>query len=265
MFAADDLCSLAGTFQGAAVDGIKTGSLVVSSLKYLPIITQKSHFLQVIFHFMLNNANIFSICLKYPAFFYSVFTIQQKGLFMQARGAWITDIDDTLVESGKMPTPEIIQSLTIMVRELKKQGILWVPMSGVAMVKMGPRILYNLPEDILDNIIYYAGDGSQKYFYDPGTESWREDEGFVRLFSDGQALAVLGLKEFKRQFSELADTGIGKDVGKRLAAAAAVLKAHGIDPELGLLNEMKEVLKSRGFHPEQAETYFRGGRDLVCV
>ncbi len=30
---------------------------------------------------------------------------------MQARGAWITDIDDTLVESGKMPTPEIIQSL----------------------------------------------------------------------------------------------------------------------------------------------------------
>jgi len=31
----------------------------------------------------------------------------------------------TLVESGKMPTPEIIQSLTVMVKELKKQGILF--------------------------------------------------------------------------------------------------------------------------------------------
>ncbi len=178
---------------------------------------------------------------------------------MQPRGAWITDIDDTLVESGKMPTPEIIQSLTVMVRALKKQGVLWVPMSGVAMVKMGLRILYNLPEDILDNIIYYAGDGSQKYFYDPGTESWREDEGFVRLFSDGQALAVLGLKEFERQFTELGESGGDQDVGERLAAAAKVVKAYGIDPEPGLLDEMKEVLKSRGFRPEQAETYFRGG------
>jgi len=178
---------------------------------------------------------------------------------MQARGAWITDIDDTLVESGKTPTPKNIQSLAVVVRELKKQGILWVPMSGVAMIKLGPRILYNLPEDILDNIIYYAGDGSQKYFYNPGTETWREDEGFVRLFSDEQALAVLGLKEFERQFTELAHSGSSKDVGKRQAAAVEALKAHGIDPELGLLDEMKEVLKSRDFRPEQAETYFRGG------
>lgn len=60
---------------------------------------------------MLNNANIFSTCLKYPAFFYIVFTIQQKGMFVQARGAWITDIDDTLVESGKMPAPAAVRML----------------------------------------------------------------------------------------------------------------------------------------------------------
>ena len=43
---------------------------------------------------------------------------------MQARGAWITDIDDTLVESGKMPTPESFQqTLNKRDKEYKSWGL----------------------------------------------------------------------------------------------------------------------------------------------
>ena len=84
---------------------------------------------------------------------------------MQIRGAWFTDIDDTLVWPGEMPSENFIDWFAGKIRILMKHNIYWIPMSGVAMDKLGPRILYRLPKDILSNIIYYGGDGSQKYTY----------------------------------------------------------------------------------------------------
>ena len=40
------------------------------------------------------------------------------------------------------------------------------------MDKLGPRILHRLPGDALTNIVYYGGDGSQKYIYDPSCKTW---------------------------------------------------------------------------------------------
>ncbi len=43
---------------------------------------------------------------------------------MQARGAWNKDIDDTLVEPWKMPTPEIFQqTLNKRDKEYKSWGL----------------------------------------------------------------------------------------------------------------------------------------------
>ena len=79
------------------------------------------------------------------------------------QGAWMTDIDDTLVLSGEMPDAKRLKIISDFVNVLKKNGVLWVPMSGVAMVKLGPRILHRLPSESLSNIYYYGGDGSLKY------------------------------------------------------------------------------------------------------
>ena len=67
-------------------------------------------------------------------------------------GAWMTDIDDTLVYSGEMPDENKINQLADFISTLKKYHILWVPMSGVAMVKLGPRILFRLPSEVLARI-----------------------------------------------------------------------------------------------------------------
>jgi len=63
------------------------------------------------------------------------------------------------------------------------------------MDKLGPRILYRLPSDILTDIIYYGGDGSQKYVYNPSGKIWEEDESFKRVFTKAQTTAVLSIIE----------------------------------------------------------------------
>ncbi|NOY10456.1 MAG: HAD family hydrolase [Spirochaetes bacterium] len=122
---------------------------------------------------------------------------------MQIRGAWLTDIDDTLVGSGEMPSENFIGWLAGRIRILMKHNIYWTPMSGVAMDKLGPRILYRLPEDILSNIIYYSGDGSQKYTYNGKNDSWEEDRNFTRLFTGVQTETVISIIDrFKIRLKE---------------------------------------------------------------
>lgn len=72
-------------------------------------------------------------------------------------GAWLTDIDDTLIESGVMPDNDWIEWLSEKLQIFNKNNIVWVPMSGVALVKLGPRILYRLPEELVSGILYYGG------------------------------------------------------------------------------------------------------------
>ncbi|GEM_PF-232322 len=112
---------------------------------------------------------------------------------MIIQGAWLTDIDDTVVWSGETPPDSFIEWLSEKIRILRKHNIYWVPMSGVAMEKLGPRILYRLDHDILDNVIYYAGDGSQKYSYDTENNIWKEDLVFKRVFTEEQRAEVFSI------------------------------------------------------------------------
>ena len=81
-------------------------------------------------------------------------------------GAWLTDIDDTLIPSGQKPDKQWIETLSDFIRILKQYNILWAPVSGVAIEKMGDRLLYRLPTDILSHVIYYGGEGSSKSYFD---------------------------------------------------------------------------------------------------
>jgi len=121
-------------------------------------------------------------------------------------------------------------------------------MSGVALVKLGPRILYHLPERILSGVLYYGGDGSQKYYFDSEKGEWSEDSGFSRLFTKAQALAVLGRDEFLQSFSSEAYEQV-----------LANLKARQVFPREGIIGEMKQLLLKEGYDPGKSETYFRGG------
>ncbi len=172
---------------------------------------------------------------------------------MKITGAWLTDIDDTLVKSGEMPSASFINWLTEKIKTLKKHNIYWVPMSGVAMVKLGPRILYRLPEDVLSNVIYYAGDGSQKYRFNTETGDWEEDIEFRRTFSDAQTISVLGKHEFRKTLKEANEP----NPEIRIQKAIKELEKKGL-PKKGILEELKRVLQENGF-PDNSETYFRGG------
>ncbi len=163
-------------------------------------------------------------------------------------GAWMTDIDDTIIPSGLSPTPEWIDWLAGGIERLRHHRILWVPMSGVALVKLGPRILYHLPKRVLSGVLYYGGDGSQKYYFDPEKDRWSEDSGFSRLFTEAQALAVLGRDEFLQSFSSEAYEQV-----------LANLKARQAFPREGVIGEMKQLLLKEGYDPGRSETYFRGG------
>lgn len=90
-------------------------------------------------------------------------------------GAWVTDIDDTLLESGAYPTREWIDTQVAFIRQLQALNIVWVPMSGVAIDKAGPRLIYRLPQDVCSHVIYYGGDGSAKLSYDLKSDQWLED------------------------------------------------------------------------------------------
>jgi len=168
--------------------------------------------------------------------------------------AWATDIDDTLVESGVIPSDNWIKWLSEKIRILRNSGILFVPMSGVAISKLGPRILYRLPEDVLSNILYYAGDGSQKYKYDIEEKKWSEDKSFRRVFSDMQALALLGRVEFMKQKKEVDDLSI-----EYLNMMEEKLNALGVDGKRGIIGYLSEELKKHGLDPDKSDIYYRGG------
>jgi hydroxymethylpyrimidine pyrophosphatase-like HAD family hydrolase len=176
-------------------------------------------------------------------------------------GVWMTDIDDTLIESGEMPDETWIKWLTDKIRVFKKYNIAWVPMSGVAIVKLGPRILYRLPEDVLSHVMYYGGDGSQKYFYDTEHGMWAEDKTFRTVFSDAQGLAVLGYNEYKTALEHIYDKTDGSEavIEKKMTEAVEILNKNNISPDTGILSEMKQILKERAYDPDKSETYFRGG------
>ena len=175
-------------------------------------------------------------------------------------GAWLTDIDDTLIESGIMPDDEWIEWLAEKLRILKKYKIVWVPMSGVALVKLGPRILYRLPEDIAVDILYYGGDGSELYYYDSNKKGWDSDKTFRRVFSDAQAVAVIGREKYAEALSEQNSVAVDDiSIKIRIENAVKIMAEKNIPEDLCLLDILKKRLSSHGYNPDNSETYFRGG------
>ncbi len=176
------------------------------------------------------------------------------------KGAWLTDIDDTLIESGIVPDDEWINWLAGKIKILNKHKVVWVPMSGVALVKLGPRILYRLPEEICRGIYYYGGDGSELYYYDSGKKGWDSDKTFRKVFSDAQAVAVVGKKKYAEALSE--QNNVSSDdasIKERIEKAVKIMEENSIPKELCLLDLLKKRLASHGYDPEKSETYFRGG------
>lgn len=170
-------------------------------------------------------------------------------------GAWLTDIDDTLIPSGKKPDDEWIAALADFVRVLKQNNILWAPVSGVAIAKMGDRLLYRLPEDVLSHVMYYGGEGSTKSRFNPENNSWFNEESFQRNFSDAQALALVGKERFIQAlaFSEHDD-----DIAVRIAEAEGMLEEKNF-AEPCLIDAMETELEAQGLDKGKAETYYRGG------
>jgi hypothetical protein len=175
-------------------------------------------------------------------------------------GAWMTDIDDTILPSGVTPDAVWIEWLSDKLRCLQRHRIAWVPMTGVAIDKLGPRILDRLPDDVRSHIIYYGGDGSQKYQFDSGTNRWKEDMSYRRVLTDAQALAVLGDQRFLAAFGGEEPAGREADgLESRRLKARKILSDGGFTSEDGFLGEMASILRRHGFEPQEAETYFRGG------
>lgn len=170
------------------------------------------------------------------------------------QGAWMTDIDDTLVLSGEMPDSSRLNAISDFAGVLKKYRILWIPMSGVAMVKLGPRILYRLPEDNFSNIYYYGGDGSLKYSYNEKSRQWKEDESFSQLLSDEQSYMILGEEEFAESLKQLDLYSM-----KRVRETKETLQKKGYDSSDCILDNLKSKILEAGIDPQQSETYFRGG------
>ncbi|MEJ2307805.1 MAG: hypothetical protein P8Z78_00650 [Gammaproteobacteria bacterium] len=176
------------------------------------------------------------------------------------RGAWLTDVDDTLLKSGYRPDDDWIGQLADFVRMLKKHDILWAPVSGVAIAKMGPRMLYRLPKDVLSHVCYFGGEGSTRSHYDAASDKWVDDAVFKRHFSDAQALAVIGEQELRAWFAHHYQTDDLRDprIDRHIEAARAVLEEHGF-AGTSLVDQMKAKLEEHGFDSGKSETYFRGG------
>ncbi|MBN1636236.1 MAG: hypothetical protein JW920_06960, partial [Deltaproteobacteria bacterium] len=183
-------------------------------------------------------------------------------------GAWCTDIDDTVILSGKKPSESQMDSINRLINALASKKIAWVPMSGVAFEKIKPRFLDRIHPDLKKHVIFYGGDGSSKYIYDAQKKAWQEDGRFRKLLSDAQAIAIMGLKEYRKQLTvNLSVTGslvidesdIKKEVETRIDNARSILENNGFDPDRGIIDELKEVLHRNGFKPDNAETYYRGG------
>ncbi len=184
-------------------------------------------------------------------------------------GAWLTDIDDTLIRSGHYPDDEWIASLVSFIRRLQAHNIAWVPVSGVAINKMGARLLFRLPEDVLSHVIYYGGEGGVKSYYNSATQKWHSPESFQQNFSDVQALVVIGEKRFTDALKVQYEIAHGADntekesafgkIHQRVAIAAAALEKTRYSAMSSLVEQMQNELKQAGFDPDKAETYFRGG------
>lgn len=175
-------------------------------------------------------------------------------------GAWVTDIDDTLLESGADPTREWIDAQAAFIRKLQALNIVWVPMSGVAIEKAGPRLIYRLAQDVCSHVIYYGGDGSAKLSYDLKSDQWLEDRAFLRYFSDAQALAIIGEKALAQALAaRLACPPAHERVQRRLQEAREALAAYPIEGQNGIIAALEARLAAEGFPPDAAVTYFRGG------
>jgi len=175
-------------------------------------------------------------------------------------GAWLTDIDDTLIESGLMPDDAWINWLSKQIKILNKHNICWVPMSGVALVKLGPRILYRLPEELLSGVLYYGGDGSELYYYEEANNTWISDGSFKRIFTDAQALAVIGKDCLSRAYAEMMDIPIGSSqINQRIETAESVLAENGLSADYCIIDILKQRLFEHGYNPDDSETYLRGG------
>jgi len=176
-------------------------------------------------------------------------------------GAWLTDVDDTLLKSGHRPDDEWIGQLAEFVSTLRKHGILWAPVSGVAISKMGPRMLYRLPKELLDNVFYFGGEGSTRSHYDAASDSWIDDPVFKRHFSDAQALAVIGEEELRAWFAHHyhIDNLHDERIQGHITQAQAVLEEKGFAGMPCLVDQMKATLEEQGFDSGRSETYFRGG------
>lgn len=175
-------------------------------------------------------------------------------------GAWVTDIDDTLLDSGADPTQEWIDAQAAFIRKLQALNIVWVPMSGVAIEKAGPRLIYRLAQDVCSHVIYYGGDGSAKLTYDLKSDQWLEDRAFLRYFSDAQAMAVIGEKALAQALAARLERPVAHErVQRRLQEARETLASHHIEGQKGIIAALEARLAAEGFPPEAAVTYFRGG------
>lgn len=175
-------------------------------------------------------------------------------------GAWVTDIDDTLLESGAYPTREWIDAQAAFIRKLQALNIVWVPMSGVAIEKAGPRLIYRLAQDVCSHVIYYGGDGSAKLSYDLKSDQWLEDRTFLRYFSNAQAMAIIGEKALAQALAaRLECPRTHERVQRRLQEAREALASHHIEEQNGIIAALEARLAAEGFPPDAAVTYFRGG------
>jgi 2-phosphoglycerate kinase len=183
-------------------------------------------------------------------------------------GAWCSDIDDTVILSGKMPSKSQMKSINNFVRALAKKNVAWIPMSGVAFDKIHPRILDMIDPELKKHVIFYGGDGSSRYYYNPQEEQWEKDSNFERFLSDAQALAIMGTEEFKKQLGlnisaekklPSDDEYIKRKVKDRTEDAQKILKKNGFHTCRGIIDDLKDILKSRGFDPSNAQAYYRVG------
>lgn len=177
------------------------------------------------------------------------------------KGAWLTDIDDTLIPSGHKPDDEWIRSLAKFIADLKKHNIVWAPVSGVALEKMGPRLLHRLPHDVLTHVIYYGGEGGTKSYFNSAAQKWVSPEIYQRHFTDEQTLTILGKKHFIRALKLFYATENAGDqrITKRIEQAEELLKGTRYETMHSLVNELEDKLEKNGFDPNNSETFFRGG------
>ncbi len=168
------------------------------------------------------------------------------------KGAWLTDIDDTLLASGESPDDSWMASLTSFIEKLKQHNIVWAPVSGVALAKMEPRLLHHLPENILSHVIYYGGEGSSKSVFNFKHKSWGSISDFERNFSDAQALALIGEERFIEILPD------HKKVQQRFHTANAILSEKNFNGSC-LIDEMQALLVSTGIETHHAKTFYRGG------